>query len=743
MEKDLRQRQEPLFHEKSEPTDLGQHIFSSKKLVEPVTTLGTDPKPPADVASVVADELPQSVTGLRICVVEDSYKNLRAIFDGLANNGHELDHFANAEDALSALEREHYDAVIVSDTIEGGLRQCSALILQLRRDSRKKFSTLPILALTLDSSESVQYALRSAGASEVVAKWSSNQLNSLLSEAMSNNQAPPPLQSKRVLLLEDSYRLSVLLTDALVGAGHDVTHVVAPEEALTFAKATRYDFFVVGQNDTEADVMSCAQFLKRLHALQQQMGTDTPVIVLASNTEPRNIRSLRLLSADVVLKTNPVHLKQHVLSRVEQRLPNDAAFAPSNTDVGELPLLSMHMEPTLADSAWGKRPSAFKEHPQGTPKQRDSGTALLDRPALKLPITELRTGWRSIAGIAALLVLGFLAGLLGWEQFAERQPVKVTAVKLGTVERKVDVAGLVVSKRQINLPAVQTGQLYRVYVNEGNFVRKGEKLATLDNREALINVRRAEAQLFRYRAEIEFAETSLRDFEKEGQTDSLQQVFDMKASKSLAENKLRVAKQDLQAAQLAVERLAIVAPFAGIAARSYAVEGSWVEAGTTLYTLADLDALEVALQPASVTPAIQLGQVVRFNIDGVEWLEKVQRLSDGDALRPDANGVVAYATLGEEAPLLSFNQQMSGEVIAESKDNSIAVPSGAVFTNDGKSYVAVVIDGKARHVPVVVGIRAPDQVEITQGLNLGDEVILAGRSVEEGQRVLPTMVTSR
>lgn len=739
MDKDFRQRQGPIFHEKSETEESDQDDFSSRMLSEQVAALNVNHRSSPEGVGDEASGAQDGSTGLRVCVVEDSYKNLRTIFNGLRKNGHEVDHFSSVEDAIVALASDQYDALIVSDTIAGGSAQCNALISRLRRDGGRN-GNLPIIALAADSSDLVYRSSRQAGASEVLVKWTGDQLNDAIVKitgySRQTHQRKSQPQSKRILLLEDSYQLSMLLTDALTHEGHDVNHVVTPDDLLALAKAARYDLFVISQNESES--MNCAQLLKRLHALLQKMGADKPIIVLTSNTESSNIRSLRLMGADVVLKNNVAHLKQQILARLDQYLSN---AVPSGGTAEEMPVLQRSVAADKATPSldWEIDHSAVKSVTEN----------FKDKAAIQTSIAKLTAKWRTLTAVAAALVLSVLAGLFGWEQFAEKRPVKVTTVQLGVMERTVDVAGWISSKRQMDLPSIQTGQLYRVFVNEGNFVRKGEKLATLDNREALINVRRAEAQMFRYRAEIDFADTSLRDFAKKNdQMISEQLVLDMKTSKLLAESKLRDAKQDLRVAQLAVGRLAIVAPFAGIAARSYAVEGSWVEAGTPLFTLADLDSLEVALQvPDSALASIQPGQVVRFDVDGVEWLEKIQSIVNDDAPRTgsDANkrkGVLAYATLGEEAPLRALDQQVAGEVITELKNNTIAVPSAAVFVHNGKDYVAIADRGRIRYAPINVGVRTPAKVEITRGLNPGDQLVLSGRALEEGQRVLPTLVTT-
>lgn len=702
---------------------------------------------------------------LKVCVVEDSYSTLRTIFKVLKERNADIDHFSQVEDASVALGDGSYDFLVVSDSISGGARACDALITWVRQSSDPAVANLPVLALTALDGAARRRALRAVGASAVLAGFSESRFQSAFLNLTGQPPAPPETaEPRRICLLEDSYSLSLVLSGALAQAGHEVDHFAQASEALSAMRGRRYDVLVAGQNDMRAD-LPCGQFIEHARTLMEAAGTALPVIVLTNDASPANVQALRRAGADRILTRNAVNLEQHVLAfaarvgRAEHDTPprsraSAAAMSELPSDDAEA---SSHAPPAtpaqpVAESIAPAAPqpqrgaTAANAHSVAPTSFPPPANAPAPQPVSRSAASRKRTGplwW----GVTALLVLG---GVLLWYLFLERTPVELVSAKLGPVARSIEGAGHVVSKQQVDLPPPQAGQLFRVFVDEGNLVRKGEPLATLDNREAVINVRRAEAQVYRYRTEVELADKTLKEWGAEKNLEvSKLMVRDLQQSRSLAAAKLRVAEQELKAAQLAHDRLAIEAPFAGMVTQSFAVEGKWVEPRMPLFTLADLETWEVAVRIKSAEAAeIAPGRTVRLSTEGAaseEWTEKVLRIApsaavssgEGTLARGDA---IVYVSLGDEAPALEFGERVLAEIITESVDNTVKVPYEAILEREGKTYVAIVEDQRVKYRPVETGVRSLAHVEIVKGLGAGDQVILPRVPLEEGERVVVTAI---
>ena len=83
------------------------------------------------------------------------------------------------------------------------------------------------------------------------------------------------------------------------------------------------------------------------------------------------------------------------------------------------------------------------------------------------------------------------------------------------------------------------------------------------------------------------------------------------------------------------------------------------------------------------------------------------------------------------------------KLVTESVKNAIVLPSSAIVTRDGKDYVFVIASPKSAESEATVtlknikkGISVDNKVEITKGLEAGDEVVIIGQSLlNEGAKV--------
>ncbi len=638
---------------------------------------------------------------LRLAVFEDSYSTLRLVMRTFKHQGHEVDHFANLDNASQAIASGRYDALIVSDTMMGGAEACQGVIARVRSGPDTATAAIPILALTLRDDASRRRVLELLGASATLSEPTDARLVAALSAAIDHGTtAVPALHGKpRVLLLEDSYSLSLLLSDGLVRGGRAVEHFATPDHIIEALDEGDYEALVFSQNDLPGQV-SCVQLIEHALVMGQAGAAKPRIFVLTDNMAPDNVNALLRAGAERVLhKRNSAQLGNLILSLLDIKPSTPSAMA--------------EIDDTLVAPVAGDAP----------------------------PRSPTRS---SLPYIAALAALGLLAGGgFAWQQYGVKPRVNVVNAELDTVARIISAGGNVVSKRQVELAPALTGQLYHVYANEGDLVRKGETLATLDNREATINVRRAEAQVFRYRTELNLANKALDALRAQAGPDSSPQaLLDLEKDRALAVAKLRETEQELSAAKLALDRLSVVAPFAGVLLQSFAIEGKWVEAGVPVFTLSDLDAREVVLRiDSDAAGEIAAGQKVQMTADGAlgeEWEEKVLRVvadsrgSDWTAMGPSA---LVYASLGEDAPLLQFGRRVNAQIIADTVDNAVTVPLEALTTRDDKHYVALVNDQRIAFRPVEVGLRSLSKAEIRVGLVPGESVALSAAGLRDGQRV--------
>ncbi len=222
-----------------------------------------------------------------------------------------------------------------------------------------------------------------------------------------------------------------------------------------------------------------------------------------------------------------------------------------------------------------------------------------------------------------------------------------------------------------------------------------------------------------------------------------QETFDnARIDFELAGNALDIAKNRLETSQTALQtvedkltKTIIRAPFdCTILTRpisiGQAVSGSsGFNSGTEVFTIANLEDMIITahLNQADVT-RLKVGQDVAIQIEAVPGLKLTGKV---DRLAPQAtfkNGVKGFATRillknAENVVRPGMTANLSIPLI--SAGNVLAVPLGAVFSNQGERFAWVKkAEGGFERRPVTLGVADYDYVEVTKGLNEGDEVSL-------------------
>lgn len=226
-----------------------------------------------------------------------------------------------------------------------------------------------------------------------------------------------------------------------------------------------------------------------------------------------------------------------------------------------------------------------------------------------------------------------------------------------------------------------------------------------------------------------------------------QGVEDAKDQLSAAQVKKRVLMEEFHLAKMAYEKLRIVSPFGGIVTSRKAQEGEWVGQGTPLFVLVDPSQLQIEAKINSDdSMAVATGQTALIPSDafpGQTLAERVTRIAPAVSKETTTNTVSVRISLGTQMPL-KIGQQIEAKIQTHSKEKALKVPFGAITTHEGKPKVAVVQDGRVRWIPVGLGIRDFTHVEIMNGLNGTEQVILQEEKIlSEGDVVEPVKTENR
>jgi RND family efflux transporter MFP subunit len=158
---------------------------------------------------------------------------------------------------------------------------------------------------------------------------------------------------------------------------------------------------------------------------------------------------------------------------------------------------------------------------------------------------------------------------------------------------------------------------------------------------------------------------------------------------------------------------------------------------STVLVVGDFSKLGITVSVNEIDiPNIHAGQKATITLSAFPGKTYVGTIASVDTIGTENSGVVTYnAYLDIIAPPSSIKPGMSATAIIQTDrhDNVLKVPSMAVQTTDGQSYVRVMKNGKVTQVPVTTGISSDSETEIDSGLSEGQTVVT--------NVVMPTTIT--
>ncbi len=272
-----------------------------------------------------------------------------------------------------------------------------------------------------------------------------------------------------------------------------------------------------------------------------------------------------------------------------------------------------------------------------------------------------------------------------------------------------------------------TGNVKRVYVEEGQFVKRGQVLAEVDGK----NIRSAYEISAASLHQAEDAYRRLKDLYEKGTLPEIRMVE--------AETALASARASEAISRRRVEDIVLRAPFAGYVASNSIHEGASVMPGVSGFRLVKIDRVKVAISiPEKEIGRVRNGQKVILNVNALG-----DRRFDGTVVNRGVTAdVISHAYTVKAVVDNHSHQLLPGMVCKVRLENNtegtyaIVVPQQAIQISGQDKYVWLAKDGRSYRQNVLTGDILNDGVVIESGLSAGDMVIIEGQNnVSEGSEI--------
>jgi RND family efflux transporter MFP subunit len=375
----------------------------------------------------------------------------------------------------------------------------------------------------------------------------------------------------------------------------------------------------------------------------------------------------------------------------------------------------------------------------------DLASLRIDRSQQGVGGQRKRFRWLRKIALWASVVGGLVAGLLFlWGILNPPIEVQLATASLTSPAQAnavLTASGYVVARQKAAVASKGTGTLVFLGVEEGDKVKKGQVIARLDDSDVAATLQRA-------RENLRLAEADLNDAKKslERQRVLLQRELIAQAEYDAAEARYKrvvasidAAKFAVKEAEVAVDNTRIVAPFDGTVLKKNADVGEIVaplagavSSRAAVVTIADMSSLEVEadVSEANIT-RVSPDQNCEITLDAYP-----QQRYPGVVTKIVPTADRAKATVLVKIKFKSYDERVLPEMGAKitflaagtsdseiSRNPILAVPAAAVANRNNHQVVFQVKDDRAVEIPVVLGQRLGNLVEIKQGLKEGDKVI--------------------
>jgi len=307
---------------------------------------------------------------------------------------------------------------------------------------------------------------------------------------------------------------------------------------------------------------------------------------------------------------------------------------------------------------------------------------------------------------------------------AEEQatPVLVTTIERGTIRGEIRASSTIEAELQVTVHAESTGRISSMTLEEGDELELDEVIARI----------RRDAQSIG----VERAETSQADAERElARVEKLyQQGYASQSDFDAAKSTLEKAKLDRRDRSRDLSNTVIKAPLAGIVTQRFVDPGAFVASGAQVVEITDFSTLVARVYvPENELDRLAVGQSAEVvgkaaaNRRGVGTIKRIAPIVDA------TTGTVKL-TIGLPAELAGgskgFLPGMYAEVTmtTEVRENVPLVPKPALVREDELTFVFVAEGDRAKKVRISTGLADDDFVEVTEGLEVGARIIVAGQS---------------
>lgn len=276
----------------------------------------------------------------------------------------------------------------------------------------------------------------------------------------------------------------------------------------------------------------------------------------------------------------------------------------------------------------------------------------------------------------------------------------------------LEVPGTLLAYESTEIHPEISGRLVQLNVREGAFVSKGSLLAKLYDGDLQAQMRKIDVQL------------KIADQTEKRQAELLriqgisQQEYDLSL---LQVNSL---KADMDIVREAIRKTEIRAPFSGKLGLKNVSPGAYVTPATIITSISQVDRLKLQFNvPEKYGSQLANGLPIKFTIDGSEKVYDATVLASEMSIEEETRSLAIRALVKQQDKLLIPGTFAKVKIVLGESLDAIMIPNSAILPLGRVKQVFLYKSGKAQPVEVITGVRDSTNLQVLEGIKVGDTVI--------------------
>jgi membrane fusion protein (multidrug efflux system) len=321
-------------------------------------------------------------------------------------------------------------------------------------------------------------------------------------------------------------------------------------------------------------------------------------------------------------------------------------------------------------------------------------------------------------------------------------PVQIMKVEDRTLPQKVEAVGQIAPNRHLTITSQVPGIIAKYTAYQGDLVKHGQLLVQIDPLDYELALEEAQANLTAVQVQVYSATKA---FERSKNLLPREVISQDNHEKAEAAYKAAMAQEAraLVGVKVAEERLKktkTYAPFSGVISMRYIETGQMIGAGAPLMNLVDLNQVRVKINLTEQDYIrIKRGDRAEVRVEAYPSLMFAGRI-DRIAVSsdPGTNTFAVEVLLDNPDQVLKAGFSVRVSLTTQPLTNVILIPQSAIIYRENGADVYV-IDGdqKAVKKSVILGVNIGDDIQVIDGLNPGDNLVIKGQNyLKTGARVV-------